>query len=121
MTRKDRDRLKVLHAVRKRHITQGQAGKELGVSPRWVREVLRRMRARGDGAVVHGLRGKRSNRRLPEARRLSTKLCLRESCGSLEAGLEHGIELVKHGTDGPARSFPSALLQRGDSQAKLEL
>lgn len=67
MTRKDRDRLKVLHAVRKRHITQGQAGKELGVSPRWVREVLRRMRARGDGAVVHGLRGKRSNRRLPEA------------------------------------------------------
>ena len=51
----------------KRHITQGQAGKELGVSPRWVREVLRRMRARGDGAVVHGLRGKRSNRRLPEA------------------------------------------------------
>jgi len=67
MTRKDRDRLKVLHAVRKGHITQGQAGKELGVSPRWVREVLRRMRARGDGAVVHGLRGKRSNRRLPEA------------------------------------------------------
>jgi len=40
MTRKDRDRLKVLHAVRKGHITQGQAGKELGVSPRWVREVL---------------------------------------------------------------------------------
>jgi DNA-binding Lrp family transcriptional regulator len=67
MTRKDRDRLKVLHAVRKRHITQEQAGKELGVSPRWVREVLRRMRARGDGAVVHGLRGKRSNRRLPAA------------------------------------------------------
>ena len=67
MTRKDRDRLKVLDAVRKRHITQVQAGRELGVSPRWVREVLRRMRARGDGAVVHGLRGKRSNRRLPEA------------------------------------------------------
>ena len=66
MSQKDRDRLKVLHAVRKRHITQEQAGKELGVSGRWVRELLRRMRARGDGAVVHGLRGKRSNRRLPE-------------------------------------------------------
>jgi hypothetical protein len=48
-------------------------------------------------------------------RRLSTKLCLRESCGSLEAGLEHGIELGKYGTDGPARSFPTALLQGGDS------
>jgi len=36
-------------------------------------------------------------------------------------GWSFGIELVKHGTDGPARSFPSALLQRGDSQAKLQL
>ncbi len=67
MSRKDRDRLKVLHEVRKRHITQEQAGKELGISPRWVRELLRRMRAGGDRAVVHGLRGRSSNRRLPEA------------------------------------------------------
>lgn len=67
MSSKERERLKVLHAVRQRHITQEQAGKELGVTPRWVGELLRRMRARGDGAVVHGLRGKRSNRRLPEA------------------------------------------------------
>ena len=67
MSSKDRDRLKVLHEVKRRHITQVQAGKELGLSPRWVRELLRRLRARGDGAVVHGLRGKRSNRRLPEA------------------------------------------------------
>jgi transposase-like protein len=51
----------------------------------------------------------------PTVWRLSTKLCLRESCGSLEAGLEHGIELGKYGTDGPARSFPTALLQGGDS------
>jgi hypothetical protein len=67
MSSKDRERLKVLHEVRKRHITQAQAGKELGITPRWVRELLRRMKARGDRAVVHGLRGKRSNRRLPEA------------------------------------------------------
>ena len=109
MSRKDRDRLKVLHEVRKRHIKQVQAGKELAISRRWVREWLRRMKARGDRAVVHGLRGKRSNRRLPG--RLSTKLCLRKSCGSLEAGLEHGIELGKYRTDGPARSFPTALLR----------
>ena len=66
MSSKERERLKVLHEVRKRHITQVQAGKELGVTARWVRELLRRMRGRGDRAVVHGLRGKRSNRRLPE-------------------------------------------------------
>ena len=64
----------------------------------------------------------RTKQRRKMARHLSTKLCLRRhSYGSLKTGLEHGIELVKHGTDGPARSFPSALLQRGDSQAKLQL
>ena len=67
MSSKERERLKVLHAVKKRHITLGQAGKELGVTARWVRELLRRMKARGDRALVHGLRGRRSNRRLPEA------------------------------------------------------
>jgi hypothetical protein len=67
MSQKERERLKGLHEVRKRHITQEQAGKELGMTARWVRELLRRMKARGDRAVVHGLRGKRSNRRLPEA------------------------------------------------------
>ncbi len=48
-------------------------------------------------------------------RHLSIKLCLSDSCGSLEAGLEDGIELWKYRTDGPARSFPTALLQGGDS------
>jgi hypothetical protein len=78
MSRKDRDRLKVLHEVRKRHITQVQAGKELAISPRWVRERLRGMKARGDRAVVHGLRGKRSNRRLPEAMKARAVKLFRE-------------------------------------------
>jgi hypothetical protein len=64
--------------VSKRHITQVQAGKELGVTSRWVRELLRRMKARGDRAVVHGLRGKRSNRRLPEAMRARVVKLFRE-------------------------------------------
>jgi len=36
------DRLKVMHEVRKRHITQKQAGAELGLSVRWVRKLLER-------------------------------------------------------------------------------
>src|SRR3974377_2149542 len=67
MSVKERDRLKVLHAVQKRHSTQVQAAKELGISARWVRVLLQRVQARGDRAVVHRLRGRPSNRRLPEA------------------------------------------------------
>jgi transposase len=66
MSAKEQDRLKVLHEVRKRYITQKQAAAELGISVRWVRALLGRMKARGDGALRHGLRGRRSNRKLPE-------------------------------------------------------
>lgn len=66
MSAKERDRLKVLHEVRKRHITQRQAGVELGLSVRWVRTLLGRLRAQGDGGLRHKLRGKPSNRKAPE-------------------------------------------------------
>jgi len=67
MTAKERDRLKVLHEVKKRHITQKQAAAELGFSVRWVRKLLVRLRRRGDGGLRHGLRGRASNRKTPEA------------------------------------------------------
>jgi transposase len=67
MSAKERDRLKVLHEVEQRHITQKQAAGELGLSVRWVRQLLGRWRARGDSGLRHGLRGRPSNRKMPEA------------------------------------------------------
>ena len=67
MSAKERDRLKVLHEVRKRHITQKQAGVEMGLSVRWVRTLLKRLRREGDRALRHRLRGRASNRKTPEA------------------------------------------------------
>ncbi len=109
MSAKERDRLKVLHEVGKRHITQKQAGVELGLSERWVRTLLRRLRREGDKALRHRLR------------HLSIKLCLSDSCGGLETRLEHGIELVKYGSDILGQAFPFALLERRDGDAELEL
>lgn len=60
----ERDRLKVLHEVRQGHLTQRAAAEQLGISERWVRELVRRVRKRGDRAVVHGLRGRPSQRRI---------------------------------------------------------
>lgn len=64
MSAKERDRLKVLHEVRKRHITQKQAGVELGISVRWVRTLVKRLR-RGpcDTGCEGGLRTARRRRR----------------------------------------------------------
>src|SRR5262252_122274 len=66
MSTKERDRLKVLHEGKRGHITQKQAGAELGLSERWIRELLVRVRRRGDEGLGHGLRGRPSNRKTPE-------------------------------------------------------
>ena len=63
---KERDRLKVLHEVQKGHSTQRAAGQQLGITDRWVRTLLVRVKQEGDGGIVHRLRGRTSNRRLPD-------------------------------------------------------
>ncbi len=64
MGQKEGDRLKVLHEAGKRQITQWQAAEQLGLSERQVRRLLDKLRQVGDGAVMHGLRGRVSNRRI---------------------------------------------------------
>ena len=64
LSQKELDRLKVMHEVKDGHLTQAEGASQLTLSERWVREMVRRLRKGGDRVVVHGLRGKRSNRRL---------------------------------------------------------
>jgi len=67
MTQADRDRLVTLKKAKKRLITQREAAEELGVTVRHVKRLLYALKKRGDKAVVHGLRGKPSQRKI-EAR-----------------------------------------------------
>lgn len=64
MTQADRDRLVALKKANKNVITQREAAEELELSVRQVQRLLEGLRQRGDKAVVHGLRGKTSNRRI---------------------------------------------------------
>lgn len=66
MSERERDRLKVLHEVEQGHLTQRQGSEQLRLSERGFRKLLRRFRKHADSAVMHGLRGRRSNRRLAE-------------------------------------------------------
>jgi transposase len=65
MSQEERDELDWLKRVKAGSITQREAAGKLGVSERWVRKLLKRMREQGDAVVVHGLRGRPSNRKLP--------------------------------------------------------
>lgn len=66
MTQKDRDRLVSLRKAKKKIITQRQAAEELDLSVRQIKRLLYGLKKRGDKAVIHGLRGKTSNRRIEE-------------------------------------------------------
>jgi transposase len=66
MTQKDRDRLVALKKAKKGVITQRQAAEEIGQTERHVRRLLKQLKIRGDKAIVHALRGRRSNRKMDE-------------------------------------------------------
>ncbi len=64
MNQEERDWLEWLKRVQDGVVTQRQAAVKMGVSERWVRKLLLRMKTDGDAVVVHGLRGRSSNRRI---------------------------------------------------------
>jgi biotin operon repressor len=66
MTQRDRDRLVVLKQAHKRQITQKQAGEQLECTERQVRRLVKKLKSEGDKAVIHGLRGRASNRKRSE-------------------------------------------------------
>ncbi len=65
MSQQERDKLEWLKRARDKGISQREAASKIGVSDRWVRKLLKRMRRQGDRVVVHGLRGRTSNRKVP--------------------------------------------------------
>ena len=69
MTQRERDRLVVLKKVLKKLIQQSQAAKELNLSARQVRRLVRGLKEKGDKVVVHGLRGRASNRKISSTER----------------------------------------------------
>jgi len=66
MTQGERDRLVTLKKAKDKVISQGEAALELGLSVRQVQRLLEGLKELGDQAVVHGLRGKPSKRRIAE-------------------------------------------------------
>ena len=65
MSQRDRDRLAVLRQVRDGLVRARRGAELVGLTPRHFRRLRRRWEREGDGAVIHGLRGQRSNRALP--------------------------------------------------------
>src|ERR1700726_3049132 len=78
MSQEERDRLDWLKRAGDGSITQRKAAEKMEVSDRWVRTLLKRMKKRGDAVVVHALRGRASNRKIPATTRQQALTILRE-------------------------------------------
>jgi prolyl-tRNA editing enzyme YbaK/EbsC (Cys-tRNA(Pro) deacylase) len=64
MSQEERDKLEWLKRAKDGVISQCEAARKMGVTDRWVRNLLQRMKKRGDAVVVHGLRDRASNRKI---------------------------------------------------------
>jgi Winged helix-turn helix len=65
MSQSERERLKVLQQIEQGHWRQIEAARRLQLSTRQVRRLQRRVSAEGDVGVIHRLRGRPSNRKIP--------------------------------------------------------
>src|SRR5216684_31277 len=103
MTQADRDRLVTLRKAKKKLITQREAAAELELSVRQVKRLLYALKKRGDKAVVHGLRGRPSQRRIEASvEKEAVKILSAEVYRGFEPTLaaeylhkRHGIEASK--------------------------
>lgn len=103
MSQQERDWLEWLKRAQDGVITQRQAAEKMGVTDRWVRRLLVQMEVVGDRVVVHGLRGRASNRRISEDLHARALEILKEpewhdfgpTFASEQLDKRHGIDVSK--------------------------
>ena len=79
MSRKERDRMKIMAGVKAKELSQVQAAELMGLSYRQAKRVWRRYQDQGDAGLVHRLRGKPGLRCKPAALRTEVlKFCAQE-------------------------------------------
>lgn len=80
LSRRERDRLRVLHELAQGHLRQKEAARRLRLSVRQVRRLEARLAREGDRGLVHRLRGQTSNRKISKNLQQRALRQLRQPC-----------------------------------------
>jgi transposase InsO family protein len=99
MSQKERDRLKVLTEAKDELITQKQAAEQLKLSERQVRRLVQGLRRIGDRAVLHGLRGQSSNRKIADEVQQRAMAELRDNSQCHDFGPSYASEPLRKRLD----------------------
>jgi transposase len=97
MSRKEQDRSEVIRLVVEGYIKQKEAAGRLGLSTRQVRNLAHAWRLHGGGGLIHGNRGRRSNRRIRDEVRQSALRLVRERYWDFGPTLAHEKLTEEHG------------------------
>lgn len=99
MSDRELDRLQVLVRVSERRLTQREAARVLGITERQLRRLWSAYRERGAPGLVSGRRGRRSNRRLPDALREQALALVRERYSDFGPTFAHEKLTEVHGLE----------------------
>ena len=97
MSDRERDRLRLIHEVEQGHISARDAAEALGISARQFKRIRKRHREEGDKGLAHRLRGRPSNRRMPDAERQRVVEIIREKYPDFGPTLASEKLLVRDG------------------------
>ena len=78
MSTLEMERLKIVHKVMEKRLTQVKAGELMGVTDRQVRRMLQRVREKGEWGIVHGTRGCPSPHKIPKVQEEKIITLIRE-------------------------------------------
>jgi len=97
MSRKEQDRAEVIRQVIEGHIKQKAAARRLGISTRQVRNLVRDYRRDGAAGLIHGNRGRKSNRKIREEVRQSALALVRRHYPDFGPTFAHEKLTEEHG------------------------
>ena len=109
----DRKRLKVIGVVCEGKMKQHEAAKQLEISERQVRRIVKRFRAEGDRGLIHRLRGRESAKRISEETRERIIDLYVEKYKGFGPVLAHEKVEEKDGIKTNRESFRQILLEAG--------
>ena len=97
LSQRDRDRLRVLHELKQGHLQQREAARRLRLSARQIRRLQARLQREGDRGLLHRLRGRTSNRKIPAEQQQRALRQLRRPCYAGFGPTLAAEHLARHG------------------------
>jgi transposase len=113
MAKRELDRYEILLRVLRKEITAQKAGELVGLSKRQIQRLKKRVNKKGAKGLIHGNRGKKSNRRIPDAQRTKIAELLKEQYSDFKPTFAAEKLKELHAIDRDPKTIRSIMIAEG--------